>query len=160
MKVTLIAIAISFMCLFNTNIFAIAPNIGSGTFKNLNATLDMDGIRDDYPYNSYSSDSKKCDAAGENCSLVITANATISQHPIIGNAYLVEIEFVEIASIFGNDFNSNYQHNMSTFKFPEDFKLKVIRCADFPQVEGSVLDLSNKEMNGSNFLTLQIVKND
>jgi len=142
-KVSVIAVAIAF-CLSYSNLFAANATAGDEKGK-------------PWPVNSYSSESLKCTAPGENCNLVVTTNVTVSAHPLINNAYIVKIEFVELVSIFNNIATTRYEHDVLTFKFPEGFKLKILQCEEFPQVEGAILDLSNIETNGTDFLTLQII---
>lgn len=100
----------------------------------------------------------RCTAGGNNCNFSVILDSEVSTFEGIENAYLIEIEFKEIFSIYQGDIKTKFNHNINGFRLPKDYKLEIVSCHDFPNLEGTILDLSEKIISDSGTVTVKLIK--
>ena len=136
-----------------------AATVNMYSLPNSNAILSSYGYYDPQVNSPNPNDENKCTSAGNKCNMTVTLDAQVSSFAEIENTYLVEIEFKEISSIYNGDSTTTFRHDVKGFTLPKDYKLKIINCHDFPEVEGVILDLGGKTLNDTGALIVKIVKN-
>jgi len=78
-----------------------------------------------------------CLRRGGPCDLAITADARIEQTS--ANTYRITIAVKEVTNNLGIELVRDGQ-----FTFPEDFKLEITECREYPALVGYQIDVSGK----------------
>jgi len=128
-----------FLILFCT-VFCVANTNNLFALANVNASLEA----------TFSNMDDLCMGRGRECFASLDTEARIDQISI--NSYRVTIEVKKVTNNLGIELVKDGQYT-----FPEDSKLRIAECNDYPALVGHQIDVSGKTVAINGIITIQLI---
>ena len=101
-------------------------------------------------------DDYSCNGGRGNCGLAVTSETKIEPIPGIVNTYRITVEVQEIITTLGIPFGITID-GVEYYTLPDEFKLTITTCQDYPILVNQQIDLSGKTVMKNGIILVQLI---